>query len=167
MNAKYENPDSEDRPPKVNPLERNVRQKAIEDKVKGVPWSNKTRVGGNFLNKANAMYETGTLRHLHWEEHTTERMERKGKKVDPVCKPDASGVVKEFSFQNSALADFGTGLLLQENLRLRSVCFHLALICSCEKMQEWSEKLMAAFSKDVIPGRCPVTIAQLHLADRE
>ena len=78
LKAKHENNYDEDRPPKMNHLERNHRQDLLEKTVKGVEWSSPTRCGPNFLNKLNGMYETGLLRFPHWEEHTTEEMERNG-----------------------------------------------------------------------------------------
>ena len=91
----------------------------------------------------------------------------RGWKVDPVVKPDHGGLVKAVHFPNVATAKFGTGLLMVENLRLRSVAFHLAKMCAFELLQQCVDRLMAAFKKETLPGRCPMTVAQLYLADRE
>ena len=152
-------------PRKLANAERSARYDDQRKCLSGIDMTGELEPSNALIDLVYNMAEEDQLKYVRWEECTKRDQELMGIKVDPVWKPDSSGLIRETKVSEALKADTNTDLKLRLALQRRSLSFDQARLVDYNVFEKWTHTMMDAFCSPPPEGHLRVTVEQLHRAD--
>lgn len=152
-------------PRKLANAERSARYDDQRKCLSGIDMTGELEPSNALIDLVYNMAEEDQLKYVRWEECTKRDQELMGIKVDPVWKPDSSGLIRETKVSEALKADTHTDLKLRLALQRRSLSFDQARLVDYNVFEKWTHTMMDAFCSPPPEGHLRVTVEQLHRAD--
>lgn len=152
-------------PRKLANAERAARYQDQVRRLAGIDLRGELEPSNGLIDLVYHMSEEDQLRYVRWEECTKRDQELMGIKVDPVWKPDSSGVIRQTKVDEALHAETDTDLKLRLALQRRSLAFDQARLCDYNVFERWAQVMMEAYTTKPPEGYHRVTVEQLHRAD--
>lgn len=152
-------------PRKLANAERSARYDDQRLRLSGIEMTGELEPSHALIDLVYNMSEEDQLKYVRWEECTKRDQELMGIKVDPVWKPDSSGLIRETKVSEALKADTDIDLKLRLALQRRSLSFDQARLVDYNVFEKWTQTMMEAFCSPPPEGHLRVTVEQLHRAD--
>ena len=166
MAARSTQGEEDDRPKKLPKLEREVRMSELRTKLsESLDIEGETEPSNTVIDKAHAMFESGEIRALRWDELTTRESESGGVKSELIWKID-KGVMRQSEQVVEDPADTSTELKLRFALQRRGVAYHVGKVMSFKTHEKIVKFLMKAMNAKPLPLFAKVSLEQVYNADQ-
>ena len=132
-------------PRKLANAERSARYDDQRKCLSGIDMTGELEPSNALIDLVYNMAEEDQLKYVRWEECTKRDQELMGIKVDPVWKPDSSGLIRETKVSEALKADTHTDLKLRLALQRRSLSFDQARLVDYNVFEKWTHTIMDAF----------------------
>ena len=161
--------EDEDKPRKLAKEERAERLQLIKTELSNLELDKEPELIPSYklTDTFVSMKDSGDLRPIPWDEVTTRSQEKRAIKKDPMWSLNGQGKLLMTQAPDGVHADTSSEARIRFLLQRRGVALQMARLASWRAHQKIVRLLMSEYTRDQPEGFAPVTIHQIHTADKE